>query len=105
MSIREEKLKKKTKTSKELVISQIWVWLWDKETVAHLLKTVSSFTSPSGMCPFYFAALGLASHFSGVLCRFILPDYFLSNILAKRSALLAEMQSECFEALPRKIQF
>jgi hypothetical protein len=34
-----------------------------------------------------------------------MPEYFLSNILAEFSALLAEMQSECFEALPNKIQF
>lgn len=70
-----------------------------------MLKTVFSFTSPSGMCPFYFVILGLDPHFSGLLCRFILPEYFLSNILAECSALLAEMQSERFEALPNKIQF
>lgn len=72
--------------------------------LAEVLKTVFSFTS-SGMCPFYFVALGLAPPFPSLLCRFILPEYFLSNILAKCSALLAEMQSEGFEALPSKIQF
>lgn len=96
--------KAKTPT-KELVISKIWVWLWDKEALTDVLKTVFSFTSPSGMCPFYFVILGLDPHFSGLLCRFILPEYFLSNILAECSALLAEMQSERFEALPNKIQF
>lgn len=96
---------KAKKMTKEFVISKIRVWLWDKEKLASELKTVFSFTSPSGMCPFYFVILGLAHHFPSLLCRFILLEDFLCNILAECSALLAEMQSERFEALPTKIQF
>lgn len=95
---------KAKKTAIDFVISKIQIWLWD-EMLANELKTVFSFTSPSGMSPFYFVILGLAPHFPSRLCHFILHEYFLSSILAECSALLAEMQSERFEALPNKIQF
>lgn len=96
------KAKNPTKT---LVIPKVWIWMWEKKAQTDVLKTVFSFASPSGMCPFYFVILGSAPHFSSLLCRFILPEYFLSNILAECSALLAEMQSERFETLPNKIRF
>lgn len=96
---------KAKKTAIEFVISKIQIWLWDEEMLAKELKTVFFFTSPAGMSPFYFVILGLAPHFPSRLCHFILHKYFLSNILAECSALLAEMQSERFEALPNKIQF